>query len=56
MGCLSIAEFHKKLEEAKNKGELIAVLREYGSFYGMHSGMPKHLWDKLEASTSRFYR
>lgn len=38
------------LDKAETAEELLAAVRKWGSNYGMHSDMPKHLWDKLEAA------
>jgi hypothetical protein len=54
--CYDLHELWKDIEAAKNKGELIHALRKAMSQYGLHSNMPKEVWDKLEAATTHFYR
>ena len=54
--CSVVPELWKDLEAAKNKGEIIHALRRAMSAYGLHSNMPKELYEKLEAATTHFYR
>jgi hypothetical protein len=54
--CYDLRDFHKDIEAAKNKGELLHACRKVLSQYGLHSNMPKELYDKLEANTTHFYR
>ena len=51
-----VPELWKDLDAAKNKGEIIHALRRAMSSYGLHSNMPKELYEKLEAATTHFYR
>ena len=44
------------IRNAKNKGEILHAVRQWASHYGMHSNMPKDVWDKLESATTHFYR
>lgn len=54
--CYDLREFHKDIEAAKNKGELLHACRKVLSQYGLHTNMPKELYEKLEANTTHFYR
>ena len=46
----------EEIRNAKNKGEILHAVRHWASHYGMHSNMPKDVWDKLESATTHFYR
>jgi hypothetical protein len=56
MPCYDLRELWKDIDAAKNKGEIIHALRKAMSQQGLHSNMPKEIWDKLEAATTHFYR
>ena len=46
----------EEIRNAKNKGEILHAVRHWASHYGMHSNMPKDVWEKLESATTHFYR
>jgi len=44
----SLQTFHTELQSARNKGEMIAIMRRRGAADGWWSDIPRELWDKLE--------
>jgi hypothetical protein len=49
----ALQSFHAELQMAKNKGEVIKIMRRRGAAYGWWSDIPKELWDKLEGMGNR---
>ena len=50
---IPLTTFHQSLLAAKNKGEVIEIMRKKGAADGWWSDIPKELWDKLEGMGKR---
>ena len=50
---IPLTTFHQSLLSAKNKGEVIEIMRKKGAADGGGPDIPKEVWDKLEGMGKR---